>query len=120
MFVQSKGSLHAVFQRAVERGNLLSAETAARQLGRLALADALKLTLLIGEEEPERFPQVAARWHARFVLESRVHLIDSQIALAAVAALPDARAASVLADLAARYRALDVEASLRGLRQRGA
>src|SRR5262245_61640168 len=57
MFVQSKGSLHAVFQRAVERGNLLSAETAARQLGRLALADALKLTLLIGEEEPERFPQ---------------------------------------------------------------
>ena len=114
--MQSKGSLYALFQRAIERGNLLSAETAARQLGRLTLADALRLTLLIREEAPERFPQVAARWHARFVLEFRLHLVDSQIALAAVAALPDARAAIVLADLAARYNATDVERALPALR----
>ena len=55
--MQSKGSLYAQFQRAIERGNLLSAETAARQLGRLTLADALRLTLLIREEAPERFPK---------------------------------------------------------------
>ena len=48
-----KGSPHAHFQRSIERGNLLSAETAARHLPKpIALADALALLLLIAVEDP--------------------------------------------------------------------
>jgi hypothetical protein len=60
-------SIHAVFQHAIERRNLLSAEAAARELGRLSLADALDFR----EKDPSRFDPAAARWHARFVLEAR-------------------------------------------------
>ena len=38
---------------------------------RLSLDEALELLLLIAKKEPERFDRAAARWHARFVLETR-------------------------------------------------
>ena len=89
-------SAHAVFQHAVERRNLLSAEAAARELGRLSLADALDFLLLLSEKDPARFDPAAARWHARFVLEGkRLRLADSQLLLGAVAGL--ARPAPVIA-----------------------
>lgn len=44
--MSEKGTLHGRFQRAIEHNNLLGAETAPRQLGRLGLADALALVLL--------------------------------------------------------------------------
>jgi hypothetical protein len=116
-FVPGKGHPHAHLQRAIERRHLLSAEAAARQLERVALADALALTLLILEQEPRRFSRAAARWHARFVLDTpRVGLGDSQLALAAVAALPDGKAAAALAELARRYRVANVDSALRHLR----
>lgn len=81
-------STHAVFQHAIERRNLLSAEAAARELGRLSLADALDFLLLLSEKDPARFDPAAARWHARFVLEARrLPLADSQLLLGAVAGL---------------------------------
>lgn len=78
-------SLHADFQRAVERGNVARAEAAARQLGRLPLADALKLLLLYAEKEPAKFERAALRWHARYVSETRgMTLMKAQIALMAL------------------------------------
>ena len=68
--------------------NLLTAEAAARELGRLSLADALDFLLLLPEKDPARFDPAAARWHARFVLEARrPRLADSQLLLGAVAGL---------------------------------
>lgn len=81
-------STHAVFQHAIERRNLLTAEAAARELGRLSLSDALEFLLLLSEKDPARFDPAAARWHARFVLEARrLRLADSQLLLGAVAGL---------------------------------
>ena len=81
-------SAHAVFQHAIQARQLLNAEAAARELGRLSLADALDFLLLLSEKDPARFDPAAARWHARFVLEARrLRLSDSQLLLGAVAGL---------------------------------
>jgi 5-methylcytosine-specific restriction enzyme A len=53
--VPDKGSPHGHSQRAVERGDVLAALVAARQLGTLSLSDALALTALLAEKEPDRF-----------------------------------------------------------------
>ena len=80
----------------------------------VSAADALALTLLIREEDPARFPRAGARWHARFVLDTpRVGLGDSQLAVAAVAALPDRKAAEALVDLVRRYGVANLEPVLR-------
>src|SRR5919108_366361 len=84
----SQGTAHGRFQRAIRQRNLFNAELAAREMGHVSLADALALTLLIGDAEPERWPRAAARWHARFVLEARgIGLDESALAFAAVVAL---------------------------------
>jgi hypothetical protein len=86
--VTSQGSAHARFTRAVARGHLLAAETAARELGALSLDDALALTLLIAREQPARLGRAAVRWHGRFELETPgIGLSESQLALAALASL---------------------------------
>jgi hypothetical protein len=118
VFVPQKGSLHGQFQRAVERRHLLSAETAARDLPRLSLSDALALLLLIAEQDPERFGRAAARWHARFALEARtLDLRESQLALAAIAAMGvgDTAGTQPLRDLGRRYRIPNLEAAFRYL-----
>lgn len=114
MFVPAKGHLHAHFLHSIRLGHLLSAETAARQLGRLSHADALALTLLVKEKAPARFPRTAARWHARLVMDTaEIGLGDSQLLLAALAALPDPRATKTLSELCRRYRVANVDAALR-------
>jgi hypothetical protein len=50
--VTAQGSPRTVFRRAIERGNLLMAEMAAREMGHIWLADALKLTVLAIEKAP--------------------------------------------------------------------
>ncbi len=86
----------------------------------VSLANALALTLLLAEEGPQRFARAAVRWHARFVEETRgITLEDSQLALAALAALPGpgGEAATVaLAQLAPSYGVPGVEAVFRGHR----
>jgi hypothetical protein len=67
----SQGTPYGRFQRAIERGHLLHAEVAARELGRLALADALALTALIARDDPSRFGRAAVRWYGRFVAEAK-------------------------------------------------
>jgi hypothetical protein len=55
----------------------------------LSLADALALTALIAKEDPARDGRAAVRWHGRFELEVRgLELAESQLALAALIALP--------------------------------
>jgi hypothetical protein len=95
------------------------AELAARELGRLTLPDALALTVLIAEQEPARFGRAAVRWHGRFELEAKsVELPESQLALAALAAIPhDGEGAlALLARIGARrgLRGLDGARDLDG------
>jgi hypothetical protein len=112
--VNAKGHPHAHLLHSIELGHLLSAETAARQLGRLSHADALALTLLIREKAPARFPRTAARWHARLVIDTpEIGLGDSQLLLAALAALPDPRAMKVVSELCRRYRVANIDGALR-------
>ena len=88
MVLGNAGGPHARFQRAIQRGQLWAAETAAGELGQLTLTDALSLTALIARDAPARFERAAVRWHGRYELERPgVGLLESQFALAALAAL---------------------------------
>jgi len=105
--VSVEASPHARFRRALERGNLLEAEAAARELRGLSLADALSFCMLLARKDPRRFERAAVRWHGRFELEVReLALADSQLSLAALAALRtdpgNAEAQRLLADVAGR------------------
>ena len=42
-------------------------EATVKEIGRLRLAEALELTLLIAREDPRRHPRVAARWLRRYL-----------------------------------------------------
>jgi hypothetical protein len=81
-------SLGADFQRAIQRGNIMRAEAAARQLGQLSLDNALRLLFLYAEREPIKFERAALRWLARYVTEGKaVSLLKTQLALAALSEL---------------------------------
>jgi hypothetical protein len=62
----SPGHARTVFRRAVEHEDLLVAEATAKEIGRISLAEALELTILIARKEPCRHPRVAARWLQRY------------------------------------------------------
>ena len=57
------------FRRALDRGNVTEALSAASELQFVALAEALELTLLLADKEPEKYDRAADRWHVRFVQE---------------------------------------------------
>jgi hypothetical protein len=87
----SQGSAHGRFTRAIAGRNLAAAEIAARELGGLALADALEYLVLLAELRPERAEPAALRWHGRLELEAAaLTLSESQLALAAYNAGPTA------------------------------
>ena len=112
----SEGTAHGRFVRAVQRRNLVAADAAARELGRLSLTDALALTALLAECDVRRFERAAVRWHGRFALEVKgLRLADSQLALAALAELrtPAADAgAAALAKLGRLYGLSGLELAL--------
>jgi hypothetical protein len=82
-FVGSKGSAYAQFQRAIERNNLIEADSCARELGKLSLKDALDYCDLLARQAPERFELAALRWHGRWETEAKANsLHESQLALA--------------------------------------
>ena len=68
----AQGHPRAIFQRAIDRGNLLVAENTLREIGRVTLAEALQLTALIVVKDSRRHARVSARWLARW-LEERDH-----------------------------------------------
>jgi len=59
-----------VFHRAIEHGNLLVAEMTIREIGVVALDEALELTALMAQKgDWPRARRVAARWLERFLAE---------------------------------------------------
>src|ERR1051326_4191371 len=64
----AQGHPRAIFQRAIERRNLLVAETVLRtEIPRPTLVDLLELTALIALKDPGRFSRVAARWLSKYL-----------------------------------------------------
>jgi hypothetical protein len=64
----AQGHPRAIFQRAIERGNLLVAETTLRgEIPRPTLLDLLELTALIAQKDPRRHGRVAGRWLRRYL-----------------------------------------------------
>ena len=61
----------------------------ARELGRISLAEALELTILIARKEPRRLPRVAVRWLERYLQECEPTLAQAGLAVCALSALAD-------------------------------
>lgn len=108
-FVTAQGSAYMRFRRALDRGNVTEALSAASELQFVSLADALELTLLLADREPEKYDRAAARWHVRFLQEvPNVDLRENQAVLALLAAIPATRlAAAALAELLSRRRSCE-------------
>ncbi len=78
----AQGQPRAIFQRAIERGNLLVAEQTLRaEIPRPTLLDLLELTALIAQKQPHRHARVAGRW----LLKWLQHCDDATIDEAALA-----------------------------------
>ncbi len=105
----AQGSACMRFRRALDRGNATEALSAASELSFVGLAEALELTLLLADKEPEKYDRAAARWHMRFLHEvPNVDLRENQAVLALLAAIPANRlAAAALADLLSRRRSCE-------------
>jgi hypothetical protein len=97
------------FRRALDRRNVTEALSAASELQFIGLAEALELTLLLADEQPERFGRAASRWTVRFLQEvPNVDVRESQAVLALLAAIPVNRlAAAALAELLSRRRSCE-------------
>jgi hypothetical protein len=82
---------------------VLHAETAAREVGSLNLADALRLVELYAAYEPEKFERAPLRWFGRYLAESEPSLLSANVALAALSELRRSgeQARSLLRELAA-------------------
>src|SRR3954469_18407741 len=108
-FVPPQGSAFMRFRRALDRGNVTEALSAASELQFVGLAEALELTLLLVDREPEKYERAAARWHLRFAEEvPHVDLRESLAVLALLVAIPANRlAASALAELISRRRSCE-------------
>jgi hypothetical protein len=107
--VTSQGSAYARFRRALDRGNVTEALSAARELQFVGLAEAPALTLLLADGEDARYERAALRWHARFAYETKnVDIRESLAVLALLTAIPANRlAAAALAELLSRRRSLE-------------
>ena len=89
----SQGTAYGRFARALRRGDVLQAELAARELGRLTLADALALCELLAARDPQRFERAARRWLQRFIEERSPSLPEVALAAAALNELRHGRRA---------------------------
>lgn len=98
----AEGSPRARFRRAIERRSLLNAELAAREMGKVALEEALQLVVLYAEQADPRADRAAVKFLGRLFTEKRMELSLAAQCVQLVAALrgPDAeRAARALAAL---------------------
>jgi hypothetical protein len=67
----AEGHPRSVFYRAIERGNLLAAEDAIRNMGVVTLYEALQMTALVALRERDRVDPWARRWLIRFLEDLR-------------------------------------------------
>jgi hypothetical protein len=88
--VTSDGNPYARFRRALDTGNETLITTAARELPKVALDDALRICLVLRGGDPGRYERAAVRWLGRFALEAREATIaDLRLAAGALDALPE-------------------------------
>ena len=85
----SEGRPYARFRRALEVRSVMGAETAAREMGRLGLLDAIDLWALMAIDAPNRYPRAARRLLVRLVTEREaLTLDDAELAIACLRGLP--------------------------------
>ncbi len=72
----AQGHPRTIFGQAIERGNLLIAETTLREVGRPSLVELLQLTALIAQKDPRRHGRVSARWLLKFLEQHETATID--------------------------------------------
>ena len=72
----AQGSAGAIFWRAIERRNLLMADTVAREFPVLPLDFALALVHLYGEKRDRRYERAALRYLERYIAEANPSLED--------------------------------------------
>ena len=65
------GTSYGRFLRAHDSGNEVLILSAAKQLPRVALNDALRICLVLRDGDPDRYERAAVRWLGRFALEAR-------------------------------------------------
>jgi hypothetical protein len=103
----SQGHAYTRLRRVLEtRSSALLIRAAAAELPSVPLEDALDICLALLELEPDTYPRTAARWGSRLAIERRLDLVDAQLALAALAALPGPGAkagAEALIEISTRY-----------------
>jgi hypothetical protein len=107
----SQGRSYGIFQKAIQRRNVVAAVAAAKELPQLSLIDALELTMLIARKDSNRYPRVAARWLQRLLEEQPDATIEeAALAAACLVALPGAgygeaaQALKAMAETAPRRR----------------
>ena len=89
MFVSSSGSPYARFRRALATGSLPLVHAAAAELPQVDLDDALRICLLMSEQDDSRYERAAVRGLARASLETpSMRLDDLRLGLVAFEALP--------------------------------
>ena len=90
MFVSIKGSPYRWFSMALERRDLLGVRSAAAELTKITVADALSIVVLMAERDDRALDRAAARWLGRLVVETpSIGLADARRALEALEALAD-------------------------------
>jgi hypothetical protein len=86
--VTAQGHPRAIFQRAIEHGNLILAEGMAREVGQITLAEALELVALVAQKDPRRHSSYAVRWLRRLLDEDeRVTIEEAALATSCLVAL---------------------------------
>ena len=84
------GTPYSRFRRALDSGNEVLILSAARQLPRVALTDALRICLVLRDGDPDRYERAAVRWLGRFALEARDVTVNAiRAAAEALDDLPD-------------------------------
>ena len=112
----AQGHPRAIFQRAVERGNLLLAETTAREMGKISVGEALELVALIARHDPPRHGRAGARWMRLYLeLNHAAGLDDVVFVAGCLCALGGADHDPALASLRAVSRTASSRGRLRGV-----
>jgi hypothetical protein len=76
------------FDHACERGDVFQAELAAREIGHMSLANALRLVCLYAAADSEKFEAAAVKFVGRLIVERRdTTLASIHLAAAALAEL---------------------------------
>jgi hypothetical protein len=91
----SQGTARGRFTRGHSERDIRQAETAAREMGGLSLADALSLCELLAGPDPARYERAACRWLQRFIDERLPPLAEVVLAASALAEIGQGRGVGV-------------------------